>query len=759
MSRASRGAGRVTAARPALAAILAGGLLATALSGTGQAGDAGDRKAAHAAAAAPEVITVDTGRQSGPLKKAGLGTLFGVTTTPATPAALAAGSQLLLSQHQSMDGDVSYPSSTESVAAKLRGTGVKMVGRYNDLMGGWPYVWKGYDDWMRKVDSATRSIQKYKDVLDSVAPLNEPDNKLGPHADSPFMTDPRVQGATYDAKVNWLWTETVRRIRTIDRDVRIMGPNYEHYNPWEAPDRQPRMRNFLVNAKNTGTLPDIIGWHSLGPSPGDVPETLTRYYRPLEQELGISPRPVMIEEYGPGNGEFEGVPGTMIKHWAEFARYGIDSAAMGIYTNPGLLGNTLRRTSEGLKPNGGWHFMNWFKEMRGNQLFVSRWDTRHYQASDGVASWDPAARTVTVLAGGDDGDIDVRLLGLAARGLGPQVRVRVEYTHWSTDPLATDSRADRAGDPQTGAYNVYDKVLGLDQGGNLTVPIRKMERLNGYRITVQPAALPAAYPSKYEAEDGRQFNTVPHTGSDTALASGRGYIGGIDRADSSVAFTVRAERAGIHLMTVRYANGTAAEASHGVRVGSGPQGSVTYPPTGGWANTTMGTAVKRIVLAAGANTVTLAKGAGHAELDYIDVRPDTHRYEAELAAVSDASIRHYEWNEFPDYVGGIDKPTSSVEFAVDAPRAGTYLADVGYANGLAGSADHRVSVNDTATGTITYPSTGAWLSGPRQDAVAGTATLRVVLREGVNRVRLTKGQGYAEVDWLSLRPDTAVTAE
>ncbi|MFB8383849.1 CBM35 domain-containing protein [Streptomyces rubiginosohelvolus] len=186
---------------------------------------------------------------------------------------------------------------------------------------------------------------------------------------------------------------------------------------------------------------------------------------------------------------------------------------------------------------------------------------------------------------------------------------------------------------------------------------------------------------------------------------------------------------------------------------------MTYPPTGGWANTTMGTAVKRVVLAAGANTVTLAKGAGHAELDYIDVRPDTHRYEAELAAVSDAGIRHHQWNEFPDYVGGIDKPTSSVEFAVDAPRAGAYLADVGYANGLAGSADHRVSVNGTATGTITYPSTGAWLSGPRQDAVAGTATVRVVLREGANRVRLTQGQGYAEVDWLSLRPDTAVTAE
>ncbi|MGW2477349.1 CBM35 domain-containing protein [Streptomyces sp. NPDC001665] len=738
------------AVRPAASALVVTAVLAGSLI---SAGGQDSAAAGQAAAAAPEVITVDTGRQSGPLTKAGLGTLFGVTTTPNTPAALADGTQVLLAQHQSMDGDTSYPSSTESVAAKLRGTGVKMVGRYNDLMGGWPYVWKGIDDWNGKVDSATRSIQKYKDVLSAVAPLNEPDNKLGTQPDSPFMTDPRVPGATYDAKVNWLWTQTVRRIRAIDGSVKIMGPNYEHYNPWESPDRQPRMRDFLVNAKNTGTLPDIIGWHSLGPSPGDVPETLTRYYRPLEQELGISPRPVMIEEYGPGNGEFEGVPGTMVKHWAEFARYGVDSAAMGIYTNPGLLGNTLRRTTGGLKPNGGWYFMNWFRELRGNQLFVSRWDTRHYQGSDAVASWDSASRSVTVLAGGDDGDIDVRVLGLAARGLGPQVRVRIDTTDWTTDPLATDRRAERAGDPQSGPYNVYDKVLTLDSGGNLMVPIRGMEHLDGYRIVVEPAGQAASYPGKYEAEDAVQSGTVPHTGSDTGLASGRGYIGGIDGANSSVTFTVDAATAGVHLLRVRYANGTAATSTHQVRVNTEAQGAVSYPATGGWANSTMGTAVKRIALKAGRNTVALAKGTGYAELDFVDVRPDTHRYEAELATVSGAGIRHFQWNEFPDYVGGIDGATSSVDFSVDAPRAGSYLVDVGYANGLAGTAGHTVTVDGAPAGTISYPATGGWLSGPRQDADEGIATVRLTLREGVNHIRLTKGEGYAELDWLALRTE------
>lgn len=96
--------------------------------------------AAPADAAAPEVITVDTGQQSGPMKKPGLGSLFGVASQPDTPAGLADGSENLLQQHAALQGDTSYPTSTESVAGKLAGTGVRMIVRYNDLMGGWPYV-------------------------------------------------------------------------------------------------------------------------------------------------------------------------------------------------------------------------------------------------------------------------------------------------------------------------------------------------------------------------------------------------------------------------------------------------------------------------------------------------------------------------------------------------------------------------------------------------------------------------------------------
>ncbi|MEV4940558.1 hypothetical protein [Streptomyces zaomyceticus] len=281
---------------------------------------------------------------------------------------------------------------------------------------------------------------------------------------------------------------------------------------------------------------------------------------------------------------------------------------------------------------------------------------------------------------------------------------------------------------------MYDKVLTLGADGHLTVPVRRMERLGGYRITVGPAGAPAPYPPKCEAEAARQNRAVLHLGSDTALDSGRGYIGGVDVADSSVSFTVHAAQAGIHVMTVRYANGTGAESRHTVRVGTENQGEVVFP-------------------AAGANTMTLGKGSGDAELDYADVRSDTHRYEAELAAVTDADLRHYRWNEFPDYVGGIDRSGASVEFTVGAPRSGSYLLDVGYANGTPDPADHVVTVDGAAAGRIAMPSTAAWLDTERQDAVARGATLRVTSHEDLNRVRLAKGTGYAELDWLALRLD------
>ncbi|WP_432102096.1 CBM35 domain-containing protein [Streptomyces sp. bgisy091] len=732
--------------RAALAALTSAAALAACVTAVPQAG------AAPSAAAAADVITIDTGASQGALRKPGLGSLFGVASLPDTPKDLITRSQTSLAQHQSPDGDASFPTNTEAVAAKLDGTGVRMVARFNDMMGGWPYEWKSLDDWLTKVASGTRSIQKYRNLVYAVAPLNEPDNKL----QGAFMNDPALPAGSYDSKVNYVWTRSVRAIRAIDPTVPVMGPNYEHYNPWESADRQPRMRDFLRNAIDTGTVPDMIGWHSLGPSPGDVPETLTKYYRPLEKELGVpgAPLPVVVEEYGPGSDDFEGVPGTMVKHWAEFARYGIDYATMGVYNGGGLLGNTLRRVQGGAPaPNGGFWFQQWYKSMTGNQIAVSRWDTRHYQAADGVAAWDAGKRTMTALLGGDSGDQDIRVRGLAARGLGPEVQVRLEYTDWTKDPTDADPRIESGGDPQSGTYTLFDKRMTLDASGDLTVPVRAMDKYDGYRLTVTTPGTAQLPSTTYEAEGGALTGAVLHTGADARyLASGNAYVGGIDGANSSVALTVNAPDTGVYAMRVRYANGGTGAATHRVTVGGRAQGEVSYPATGGWLDSTSGIATERVLLAKGANTLTLTKGTGNAELDWVDLRPDTHRYEAESATVTAARRSNYFNDYVPGYVGGIDAATSAVTFAVDAPAAGTYRLTVGYANATASPATHDVSVGGTSRATAAYGTTSDWLSSRQQDRVEKTTTVDVPLSAGVNQVRFQKRTGNAELDFITVAP-------
>jgi hypothetical protein len=707
-------------------------------------------------AAAPMVITVDASMLGAPLKKPGLGTLFGITSMPTTPGDLA--SQVLVTLSQHMMGPAwnpDEPAGTTSVLPVVRGTGIKMIARFNDLMGGNPwYQWGGLTAWLQRVDGATQLIQSYKDLLYAVAPFNEPDNKL--HG---LENDASVPGATYDAKFNYLWTQTVQHIRAIDATVPIMGPNYEFYLPWKA-DQQQRMHDFLANAIATGTTPTLIGWHNLGPSPGDVPEAL-KYYRPLETQLAVPGRPlrVVVEEYGPQTnapsdtpGNFEGVPGTMVQYWADLERYGIDFGSMGIYTTPGLLGNTLRHRDGGaLAPNGGWQMMKWYKDMAGVGVPVSRWDTRAYLASDGVAAWDATAKALTVIAGGQDGPVNVQITGLAARGLGASVRVQLDETVWEKDPNEVETRIDRGGDPRTGPLNLFDKTFALDATGTLTVPIRRMARYDGYRIVVSAVASASATPTKFEAENATITGGVVHRGADGTLASGGAYVGGLDGADAALTFDVNVATAGIYVMTVRYANNTGATASHLVTVGCVPQGFVAYRTTpNGWSPTEMRLATKRVALAAGHNLIRLGKGVGSAEVDFIDVRPDTHRYEAESAQITGASAHPY-WAAFwPEYVAQIDNAGSGVTFAIDAPTDGAYRLTIAYGNGSGATATHAVLVEGAMQATASYPATAGWLSTSNQDHAGGTTSVTVTLKTGVNHVTLQKATGFAELDGVTL---------
>ena len=703
-------------------------------------------------------MTVDLTKRGAPLKKGGLGSLFGVGTVGApVPAQLLDHSILWITSHQGHPGATgSDPFSTDAVAPIIRGTDIKMMCRLSDLLPGFePYGWNGLAFWDSQVTAAIQDITaNYADVVYAIEIFNEPDREWYSAA---FASDPAVQGAGVDARINWLWTHTVEEIRALNPKLKIMGPNYQSYLPEYSAhvDDQTRMQNFMQNALSTNTLPDIVGWHSLyNNEPADIGHSLG-FYRKLEAQLDIpnAPLPISINEYGVNNGAFEGIPGKAVQFWGEMERDGIDFGGEGVYTNYGELGNTLRYPwnvgQKAAQPNGGWYMQNWYNQMRGVYVPVSAASTRYDLAYDGVASYDSVSNSVTVILGGSDDDADITFKGLDQVGLGGAVRVRVEATLWTVDANQADQRSERGGDPQIATYNLIDATM---SGGNLTVPIHKIDHNNGYRIVISPIAPADVYPTKYEAEKSMLRKAyIQFAGTNV---SGERYVDGLAEHGASVTFSVNVPIAGIYLLNARYATASAEPASQSVSVNGASQGEIAYAPTMGGPAQEFDFASKRVVLSAGLNQLKLAFNTGNVALDYIDVRPDTHRYQAAYAETNAATLYSYLYESLaPDYVGGLNDNSAYVNFAIDAPRAGDYTLDVNYANGInSGDAIDDVYVNGINTGQILFPYTGSFIGGVDPRTAEQTTTTRVALNAGLNFVRLQKNTLYAEIDYATITP-------
>src|SRR6185437_10578181 len=198
-----------------------------------------------------------------------------------------------------------------------------------------------------------------------------------------------------------------------DSHTPIQGPSYSHWN-------QSWFSTFLSDAKASGTLPDIVSWHELGGSgsiPGDVAA-----YRSLEASLGISPRPIAIEEYGTTSEV--GVPGPLAGYIAKFERAGVDNAELAFWNQYGTLGDTL--VSTGGAPNGAYWLYSWYGAMTGNMVTTT---PPASTGLDGAASVTSDGKQVSVVFGGGAGANAVTVSGLGAlSAFSGTAHVKLEYT-------------------------------------------------------------------------------------------------------------------------------------------------------------------------------------------------------------------------------------------------------------------------------------------------------------------------------------------
>jgi len=116
--------------------------------------------------------------------------------------------------------------------------------------------------------------------------------------------------------------------------------------------------------------------------------------------------------------------------------------------------------------------------------------------------------------------------------------------------------------------------------------------------------------------------------------------------------------------------------------------------------------------------------------------------------LSQASFAH-EIN-VPNYVGGLNNPDSFVEFALDAPKTGTYRLTIGYANGTSAPSRLSLTTGSVPARPVTFAPTGGWFSAPNPMTSEKTVTIPITLQEGVNTVRFGKSDGFVELDYVTL---------
>jgi hypothetical protein len=469
------------------------------------------------------------------------------------------------------------------VAPQADRVGAAQFIRMPDIYPNFPYGWVSWADWLSKVDTMVNDRLAATAVSDVTGweIWNEPDWTWNTAAAGDF---------------NAGWVRTYQEIRSRDPVTPIVGPAISGWNvTW--------MRSFLTYARDHAALPAVVIWHELNHSSANVAADVAAY-RALESSLGISPRPISIDEYA-WSDEID-VPGRVASYIAKFERSGVSMADRAFWFEYGTVNGLVVNNSQ---PTGSWWLYKWYGDMAGNMV---RTTPRAQTGLDGFAASDGTRKVVDVAFGDESGTNTVRVTGLG--GLGSSVRVTLESTPASGRFTAVP------------APTVISTSTVAVSGGQISVSVPNMSATSAYHLHLEPAGGAPAFQHRYEAENGSPFRAQRLS---SGSASNGGYVGGLNgsgdpRTDSYVDFVVNVPTARSYRLTIGYANSGGAAATQGLAFDGGPWSTVSYPPTGGAFGTLVVAA--GLNLHAGYNVIRLAKGApffaggtGRADLDYLQL--------------------------------------------------------------------------------------------------------------------------------------------
>lgn len=435
---------------------------------------------AHAAPTSATTLVVSANQTLRPVTHVATGSLYGLDTAsvpadslveplkPNTFVQMAPGGSQLPNGESTPGGDALV------VAPQAAKAGAKVVVRMPDWYPDFPYKWVSWSNWLAAVDQQIASVKSSGATNIAAYELwNEPD----------WTWDTSAAGS-FDSG----WATTYKEVRAKDSGTPVQGPSYSAWN-------QSWMSTFLTDAKTSGTVPDIVSWHEL-----QGPQNIAAHvaaYRALETSLGISPRPIAIEEYGTTSEV--GVPGPLASYVAKFERTGVHDAELAFWNHYGTLGDTL--TDTGGSPNGAYWLYKWYGDMSGNMLVTT---PPAQTGIDGFASLNSSANQLSVVTGGCTGSCAVTVNGLSSlSAFGSTVHVKLEYT-------PSKGRTTAVSGPVTISDTDYTV-----SGGSITVPVT-MNASDGYHLTVTPSGTATSLAGRYQITNRNSGLALDTSGAGTA---------------------------------------------------------------------------------------------------------------------------------------------------------------------------------------------------------------------------------------------------
>jgi hypothetical protein len=516
---------------------------------------------ASAQTAAAETLRVDLGSSTGAFYGGATGILYGLGDHGVPSQDLIAGMRPRTISQKAPDGE-QHPNGDALVVADdffaAGGTDVHIYAQ--DVYSAWPYQDLGIDDYLARLRPQLDKVAKRPDRDRFVWTIfNEPDGI--------WYSDWAKKKDKFLAD----WTKAYRLVKSVLPNARIAGIGETHYRP-------DHLRDLLTYAKANNVLPDVTTWHELGPDSLATYRDHYQNYRALERELGISPRPININEYS--NRRDTSVPGQMIQ-WISMLE---DTKVDGQMAYWSLAGNLSDQAVRAGRANAGWWLTKWYADLSGNTVRVTPPKPNTRDTLQGLAALNRDDAKATVLLGGTANAVDVAVTGLDWRVFGLQVDVRVAKTTWSG----------YEGDAQQPPVVAASRVNVVDGKATITVP--GGDPLAAYQVIITRGGLGAAptptapWQASYEAESGTVQKATVYTQDDGSgswdmamryTASGRKDVGSMNNPASSVTVDVTVPRDGKYRLGVFYGTNSFV-GQQALYVDDAHVANLTFPATLNW---------------------------------------------------------------------------------------------------------------------------------------------------------------------------------